>query len=161
MQIGETVKRMGYVTTFGEVKRKSGAQLDGMLGYKASSKGEGWALLYLIRRPDPNDLQFDSIAHLMLGIPGSMLKGLPAKAELEKMMKDNATAFERLKDQIIDTAFSLTGGDRICKVVPDKDPDRKLYRFSRSVTQWELISKLAFKVAALIPPGGKTWGAEA
>ena len=43
MEIGETVKRMGYVTTYGEVKRKTGKQLEGMLGYKALSKGEGWA----------------------------------------------------------------------------------------------------------------------
>ena len=158
MEIGETVKRMGYVTTYGEVKRKTGKQLEGMLGYKALSKGEGWALLYLTRKPDPNDLEFDSIAHLMAGIPASMSKGLPVKAELEKMLKDNGTALEKLKEQVIDTAFHLNGGDRICKVVPDKDPDKKPYKLSLNLPQWELTSKLAFKVAGLIPVGGKNWG---
>ena len=158
MILGETVKRMGYVTTYGEVKRKTGKQLEGMLGYKAASKGEGWALLYLTRKPDPNDLEFDSIAHLMAGIPTAMTKGLPLKAELEKMLKDNGAALEKLKEQIIDAAFLLTGGDRICKAVPDKDPDKKLYKLSLSSPQWELTSKLAFKVGALIPAGGKNWG---
>ncbi len=158
MEIGETIKRMGYVTTYGEVKRKTGKQLEGMLNYKALSKGEGWALLYLVRKPDPNDLEFDSIAQLMAGIPGSMSKGLPVKAELEKMLKDNGAALENLKEQIIEAAFMLNGGDRICKVVPDKDPDKKLYKLSLGVAQWELTSKLAFKVGALIPVGGKNWG---
>jgi hypothetical protein len=157
MQIGETVKRMGYVTTYGEVKRKSGAQLEGMLAYKASSKGEGWALLYLIRRPDPNDLEFDSIAHLLAGVPRTMAKGLPVKAELEQMLKDDGAALEKLKEKIIDAAFTFSGGDRICKVVPNKEPDRKLYKLSLNYAQWELTSKLVFKVAALIAPGGKNW----
>ena len=161
MQVGETIKRMGYVTTFGEVKRKTGRQLEGMLNYKAASKGEGWALLYLTRKPDPNDLEFDSIAHLMAGAPASLVKSLPAKAELESALKANGAALEKIKEQIIDAAFLLTGGDRICKVVPDKDPDKKPYKISLSVAQWELTSKLAFKVAALIPPGGKNWGDEA
>lgn len=158
MIIGETVKRMGYVTTYAEVKRKSGPQLQSMLNYKAASKGEGWALLYLTRKPDPNDLEFDSYAHLMAGVPTDLTKALPVKAELEKMLKDNGTALEKLKEQIIEAAFVLTGGNRICKVVPDKDPDKKLYKLSISLPQWELTSKLAFKVADLIPVGGKNWG---
>ena len=157
MIIGETVKRLGYVTTYADVKRKTGPQLEGLLGYRAAGKGEGWALLYLQRKPDPNDLEFDSYSHLMAGIPAEMTKALPAKAELEKMLKDNGSALEKLKEQIIEAAFVLTGGGRICKVVPDKDPDRKLYKLSLSLSQWELTSKLAFKVGALIPAGGKNW----
>ena len=158
MIIGETVKRMGYVTTYSEVKRKTAKQLEGMLGYKAGNKGEGWALLYLTRKPDPNDLEFDSMQHLMAGVPTSLVKSLPDKAGLEKALKDGGAALEKIKDQIIDAAFHLNGGDRICKVVPDKDPDKKLYKLSLGVPQWELTSKLAFKVAALIPLGGKNWG---
>ena len=93
----------------------------------------------------------------MAGIPAEMTKALPAKAELEKMLKDNGSALEKLKEQIIEAAFVLTGGGRICKVVPDKDPDRKLYKLSLNLSQWELTSKLAFKVGALIPAGGKNW----
>ena len=158
MELGDTVKRMGYVTTYPEVKRKTGPQLESMLGYKAFSKGEGWALLYLMRKPDPNDIEFDSISHLMAGIPAAMSKGLPVRADLDKMLKDNGSALEKLKEQIIEAAFMITGGSRICKVVPKKEPDKKLYKLSLSLPQWELTSKLAFKVAALIPPGAKNWG---
>ena len=161
MVIGETIKRMGYVTTYSEVKRKTAKQLEGMLSYKAMTKGEGWALLYLTRKPDPNDLEFDSIAHLMAGVSATLAKELPDKTVLEKILKENGAALEKVKEQIIEAAFHLTGGDRICKVVPDKDPDKKMYKFSLGVTQWELTSKLAFKVGALIPPDGKNWGDEA
>lgn len=158
MEIGDTVKRNGYVTTFPEVKRKTGRQLETMLGYKASTKGEGWALLYLLRLPDSSDIEIDSMAHLMAGVSGAMAKSLPPKAELEKMLKDNGTALDLLKEKIIEAGFSISGGNRICKVVPNKDPDKKPYKLSLNVTQWELTTKLAFKVAALIPPGGKDWG---
>lgn len=156
MQVGEVVKYKGYITKYTFVRRRNAKQLETLIGYRAGSLGEGWALLFLNKLPGASDFEFRGYTHFLDGIPNNF-SDLPDRKTCENMLLEDGVDLAKLKERIVKDVFKLRGTDRLVKVVPNKAMDKKAYKIGSGIPQWELTTKLPFKVAALIPPGGVNW----
>jgi hypothetical protein len=162
VKLGETVKAKGYVTQLHFVRAKTGPQLEAILGFRADRLGFGWALLFLMEMPKPDDFEFRGMSQMSGGVPEGHREDRKDRRTAEERLKDAGTDLARLKQRIIDEVFATRGIRRLCKVIPNRDAfGSRDYPPGADVPQWELVNKLRFKVVGLIPPGGRNWVSDA
>ena len=158
MKVGEPIKVKGYITQLHFIAKKTGPQLESLIGYRAGSLGFGWALLYLTKMPKPKDFLFRGYSQMAGGVSMGHLKNPLDKRTAEQKLKDDNFDVVRLKEAIIKNVFQLSGNKRLVKVIPNKTlSGSKDYPPGSGIPQWELVNKMPFKVAAVILPDGKKW----
>lgn len=158
MEIGESLKLKGYITQLHLVSKKTGAQLEKMMTYKAMRRGYGWALLHLKELPGPLDFR-------LMGEPGgkapidTALLQNPLDQRTAKMRMDTwDTEYPALREHVINDTFVIAGAKRLVKVLPNRLlTGNRDYPPAGKMVQWHLTKKLKFKVVALIPPEGGRW----
>lgn len=158
MDVGELVKMSGYITQLHFVNKRTGPQLEQLLGYKAGRLGFGWALLHLTKLPRPGEFQFRGYSQMSGGIPMGHIKNKGDRQTAEEMLREKVDDLVKLKERIIKSTFRVSGPKRLVKVVPNRKPSgSKDYPPGLGIPQWELTKKLPFKVAAVILPEGRKW----
>lgn len=160
-KVGQAIKAAGYITQYHFVARKTGAQLERLIGYKAGRLGEGWMMLYLTQMPGPMDFKFRGYSQMSGGVSKGHLK---TKEDLFAAQRDKELKFaqeydvQKLKQAIIKNVFRLSGSKRLVKVIPNKRASgSKDYPPGAGIPQWELVKKLSFKVGEIIPPDSDKW----
>ena len=158
MKVGETIKAKGYITQLHFVAGKSGAQLEKLLGYKAGRLGFGWALLHLTKLPRPSDFRFRGYTQMSGGIPMGHLKNREDAKTAEQLLREQVDDIVKLKERIIRDTFRISGAKRLVKVIPNRKPSgSRDYPPGQGIPQWELVSAMPFRVAAVILPEGGKW----
>ena len=158
MEVGDTIAAKGYITQLHFVAKKSGPQLENLLGYKAGRLGFGWAMLHLTKMPKPSDFQFRGYSQMSGGIARGHLKNPVDKRTAEQELEDGDYDVVRLKEMVIKKVFTTSGPKRLVKIIPNKKPSgSKDYPPGAGIPQWELVQMLKFKVAAVILPDGAKW----
>ena len=158
MKVGDLVRLKGYITQYHFVVRKTGPQIEQLLGYRAGRLGQGWVLLFLTSLPKPDDFEFRGYSHMSGGVAEGHKDATKDKRTAEQKLKDAGIELEKLKRRIMDDVFSINGARRLVKILPTRLPfGLKDYPPGDGVPQWELTTKLPFKVGAVIPPGGRNW----
>ena len=158
MDVGDTLKRKGYITQFHYLAKKTAPQLERLLGFKAGRLGLGWAMLYLTKMPTPADFQFRGYSQMSGGIEMGHLQNPVDRRTAEQKLEDDDLDVVKLKEMIIKTVFATSGSKRLVKVVPNRPPTgSKDYPPGAGIPQWELIKSLPFKVGMVILPEGQKW----
>jgi len=158
MKVGDTVRAAGYITQLHFLKKKTGSQLEQLIGYKAGRLGFGWAMLYLAKMPKPRDFRFRGYSQMSGGVAMGHLKNPLDRRTAEQKLEDDEIDVVALKKAIIKNTFRISGARRLVKVIPNKPPSgSRDYPPGQGIPQWELVNKLPFKVAAVILPEGKKW----
>lgn len=158
MEVGDSLSIKGYITQLHFVAKKTGAQLESLLGFKAGRMGLGWAMLHLAKMPKPSDVQFRGYSRMSGGIAKGHLKNPLDKRTAEQKLEDDEYDVVKLKEAIIKTVFTISGTKRLVKIIPNRKPSgNKDYPPGAGIPQWELVKPLKFKVAAVILPDGAKW----
>jgi len=158
MEVGDTLSVKGYITQLHFVAKKSGPQLESLLGFKAGRLGYGWAMLHLAKVPKPSEFQFRGYSQMSGGISKGHLKNPIDKRTAEQKLEDDNYDVVKLKEAVIKNVFVISGAKRLVKIIPNKKPSgTKDYPPGAGIPQWELIKPLKFKVAAVILPDGVKW----
>lgn len=158
MNVGDTLNIKGYITQMHFVVKKSGPQLENLLGFKAGRLGFGWAMLHLTKLPKPSEFQFRGYSQMSGGIAKGHLKNPLDKRTAEQRLEDDNYDVVKLKEQIIKNVFAISGVKRLVKIIPNKKPSgNKDYPPGSGIPQWELVKPMKFKVAGVILPEGTKW----
>lgn len=160
MKVGETIKLKGYITQLHFVRGRKGLQLEKLLGFKAGRLNMGWAMLYLTKLPKPSDFQFRGYTQMSGGVSQGHLDNPLDRRTAEKRLEDDNYDVVKLKEWIIRDVFSVSGSKRLVKIVPNPDGKRRTnkdYPPGKGIPQWELITRMPFKVAAVMLPGEVQW----
>lgn len=160
LTLGKTLNLKGYVTKKSFVWRKSSAQLEKILGYKAGRLCGGWALLYLSKKPKNSSwLELRGTTDLPNGGKDfwAELGRIPTREEKARREFGKSLGVDIIKAMEISN-LSVSGTDRLCKVIPMDPPSgNKDYPPGSGAPQWELKKHCKFKVVALIRPDDTGW----
>ncbi len=158
MEIGESLKLKGYITQLHLVSKKTGAQIEKMMSYKAMRRGYGWVLLHLKELPSPLDFRLSGETGSAGPIDQSKLLN-PLDQKTARMRLDTwDKEYEVLRELVINDNFTIAGARRPVKVLPNRLlTGNRDYPPAGKLLQWTLTKKLKFKVAAIIPPEGGRW----
>jgi len=158
MDVGDNISVKGYITQLHFVAKKTGPQLENLIGFKAGRLGLGWAMLHLTKMPKPGDFQFRGYSQMSGGISQGHLKNPIDKRTAEQRLKADEFDVVKLKEMIIKDTFAISGAKRLVKIIPNKKPaGNKDFPPGTGIPQWELVKPMKFKVAAVILPDGVKW----
>ena len=149
--VGSTVKMRGYVLKAMFMRGQSAAELERRIGYGSGRLIKGWYLFFLLQMPTITDFTMRGYTYLPDGVPvGESDPPEPAMANRGWSQSD----IDSLKQNLIKRTFTISGPERLAKVIPvtDHGPG-STYPPGSGIPQWRLNTKLDFKVKAFIPPG--------
>jgi hypothetical protein len=147
LRLHQSISVDGYVTQHHFLRGQDARELERRVGYGAGRLKDGFYLLFLNRVPKPDEFELKGYSHL----PGG--KPVGATDDAEAHLKAGHFDIEKLKLLLIKSKFTVSGSDRLAKILPFADGSS--YPPGSGIPQWRLTKKLPCIVAAVIEAGGK------
>jgi hypothetical protein len=149
LELNKTVPMKGFITQAKFLRSHSASELEQRLGYGTGRLANGWWLLFLEQMPQPNDYEFMAYSHMSGGVPQGHLNP-PGGRTTEQSLQSKGFDMTVLKQKTIRDTFTLTGPDRLAKVIPVLGGDA--YPQGKGIPQWKLLRDLTFRAVAEIAP---------
>jgi hypothetical protein len=170
-QTGHFYCEQGFVGRLSYIRGQSSAEIERRIGYRAGRLSGGWALLVLLRKPEPAEFELAGYSQLSDGMFGGQLpSGAPVRVSVDAdaRSRDSAadarygTGYSILKRNARQ-AMEIGGPDCVVKVIPQMPhigsmPRDEQYPAGSGVPQWRLCAKLPFICATLVPAGSSYSG---
>lgn len=156
LNVGDVASFNGFVTRASVLRGKTGDQIERALGFEAGRLRDGWRLLFFLQLPTPDQFQFRGYTQMSGGIPRGHLASTLDRRTAEQRLADNVDDIVEVKRRIIRDVFRLSGPDRLAKVWPTSQGT--YYPPGAGFPQWELMTYLPFRVAAIVSGVGMYLG---
>lgn len=154
MNLGTTIPCKGFFTKAHWLRMQTAAEVERRIGYRAGRLSQGWYLLFLLQKPTPDQFEFRGYSYMSNGIPFGHLPNPPDPRNAEQRLHQGGYDTARMKQGIIQNVFTLSGHNRLAKVIPARGEFGKLdYPPGSGIEQWTLTVPLPFQVASFIAPG--------
>ena len=155
--IGQITYRAGFFGKAAFLRLQPSGELERRLGYRAGRLSKGWWLLFMVRLPQWNEFEVAGYSHLSGGVVQGHLPAPPDRRPMEKVLRDTGVDMVRIKKQLVKDTFTLSGSNRLAKVVPlagemsgGTSPE---YPQGTGIPQWRLTVPAPFKAVAFVGPG--------
>jgi len=154
MNIGDKIEMKGFVTSEKYLLNQTLPEIEKRLGFQEGRLSEGATFLVAERIPQKGEFETRGYSQ----VAGH--KHVP----LDKQINTEGHPLEGYnKDALQTRAQNAMSEDRLIKVVPKKEhnpniKDDQQYPPGSGVPQWEVTSKIPFKVESVVEGGGKYVG---
>jgi hypothetical protein len=156
-RVGDIIDTRGYFLQLKFIRGQSPAELERRIGFRAGRLSQGWYLLFMLRLPTPDEYEMHGYTHFSGGmVQGHLPHASPPPVQERLLMLEqgwSAADVRRFKERQIKT-FSVTGADRLAKVIPVVEHSEiEEYPPGTGIPQWKAVKPLPFLIKAALAPG--------
>ncbi len=157
-RVGDIIDMKGYFLQLHFIRGQSPAELERRIGFRPGRLSQGWYLFFMTRLPRPDDYEMHGYTHFSGGmVQGHLKHTTPPPVQEQLLIKEqgwSAADVRRFKERQIATQFSISGHQRLAKVIPVIDHSAiETYPPGSGIPQWKGLNPLPFKVKAALGPG--------
>jgi len=156
MKVGDKVRATGYFTKAIFLRGQSSLEVERRIGYRRGRLSAGWWLLFLERKPMVSEFEFRGYSQMSGGISQGHLPNPSDPRTAEQRLRDSGSDLGRQKTDIVNRVFTVTGANRLAKVIPIRGEfGESDYPPGSGIPQWTLTrnANLQATVVAKIEPG--------